>query len=278
MSWKEHASNDYKKWLLNKGSELLLQGLFYSPCNSQVHGRILRDICSKDAYFSYHENISPSKDEDYMLWKNNKTDKKKNWQADGCIVNLNGEKIGLVEFKGFQNNYIKHNDIAKLLQYLYYASSKNLKVVWVARKSMIEDILWIANNIGSATFDRENFYRVCNAFTKKEAYKTGPSLADTNRFLKDKDSKFVNRSEKQYLFETYNSEDFRDFLSNVENLKKVRDGLDKLVLVNLDKGKAQSVFKGLKVINIWDIESSGNPLFLQFLEMALGFAESCAQE
>ena len=110
---------------LDRGSELFLQWLFFQSDNVPIHRHIItrsKRLNGNNLHFSLNnvsvvgKSMGTTK---YRLWN------KRGWQSDGSIrkresVSGNWESTAIVEFKGMQNRFLRHNDIAKFVQYLNY--------------------------------------------------------------------------------------------------------------------------------------------------------------
>jgi hypothetical protein len=231
-------------------SELMIQGLFYANDNLEVQRSILeqsKKLEGNDLYFST-DNITHSFRNknaggkvdvlEYCQWKSmNKKEtgkrEKKTWQSDGSIKSgETNDKIAIVEFKGLQNCYLKHNDISKLIQYLIFAGDENVFLMYICRRTFIEDICWLAEQFDAHKIVPAFFY-ICNEFTRNSY------LESVGEPLRKLESKFAGKNEfipKDNLnpIDSYNTEEFHDVVTKNEN--RVREGIHNLIVVNIDKG------------------------------------------
>lgn len=172
---------DFIKWLSVKGSERLIEGLFYDPRSLSTHKYIfnsskkLHEIQGTLFFSSYRKISSSKKEPKSRLWA-------KTWQSDGCIMSEKGERVAIVEFKGVQNNFLKHNDIAKLFQYLYYAAKEDVKLLWICRETMARDIVWIYSNLKNSNLN--NFLDTCGTWASNP-HVYGPCMECTSDILKN---------------------------------------------------------------------------------------------
>jgi hypothetical protein len=259
---EEESQKDFENSKQSHGSELMLQGLFYSNDNIEVQRSILEQsqmIEGNDLYFST-ENITHSFRKksagssgdilEYCQWKSkNKKEtgkrEKKTWQSDGSI--RSGEtrdEIAIVEFKGLQNRYLRHSDIAKLVQYLIFACCEDVFVMYVCRKTFVEDIYWLVEQFDSNKIG-QTFFHVCNDFTRN-SYLHGPSLKKLEEKWAGERGLIAQNNLK--TIDSYNPEEFYDVVK--KNEKTIKEGIRKLIVVNIDKEAAEFDNKIPEIVNL----------------------------
>jgi hypothetical protein len=249
---REKTIKAIEKWFkAMKGDEEFLQGLFYDENSIEIHKKILEDIKFSDGeefYFSRipRGSLSKSKDKRYNLWckKGKEEGEESTWTSDGYIIcssneakNKAEEDKGLVEFKGTYNINLRHNDIAKLIQYLYFCGCKGKYLLWFGPESMIEDIIWICGYFTKGKIDDAHFLEVCNNFKTNDYKKFGvPRLSDLYKDIK-KDIK--NGSKVRQLepknHGSYNTKQFEKIVQE-EYKEKIKIAIRKyLILINYDE-------------------------------------------
>jgi len=174
----------------------------------------------------------------YRLWN------KRGWQSDGSIrkresVSGNWESTAIVEFKGMQNRFLRHNDIAKFVQYLNYVSCNNMALVWICRGTMVDDVSWVCEKILNDELDG-SFFNVCNEFAANSYLKAKP--------LRDLEKLWESIGRGKRVKDSYNTVKFRHFITKKSNQSVLKKGIKKLVVVTIDGEVSRRNGSGIELI------------------------------